>query len=366
MPPITLLVKPASSLCNMACAYCFYADVSEHRLSRSFGVMQKDTLEALIRRAFQFADGFVSFAFQGGEPTLAGLPFFQTVVELERKYNARGLRVQNALQTNGLLLDDAFCAFLAQNGFLTGLSMDGTEDIHDALRKDARLQGTYARVRDAARRMQKHGAEFNILCVVSASVARAPARVFDALREYRYLQFIPCLDALSGERGAHALSARDYGEFLKTLFDQYYDAWRAGAYVSVRDFDNYILRLRGELPEACGMQGACQHNFVIEADGGVYPCDFYVLDEWRMGNIREHSLARLAKSAVADRFIEVSRHEDEGCKACRYRALCRGGCRRHREPFVSGAPGRNVFCESYKALFEHAFPRMLEMARHER
>ena len=165
MPPISVLIKPASSLCNMRCKYCFYADITDNREVKSYGIMSEETLENLIKKAFEYASGSATFAFQGGEPTLAGLDFYRKLLQLEQKYNVKKIPVQNAIQTNGYVIDEEWAKFLAENKFLVGLSLDGTRDIHDSLRVDAAGKGTFSRVEKTAKLFKKHGVEFNILCV---------------------------------------------------------------------------------------------------------------------------------------------------------------------------------------------------------
>lgn len=362
MPPITMLIKPASSLCNMRCRYCFYADVVENRQVKSYGIMDDQTLEILVRKALDYAEGICSFGFQGGEPTLAGLDFYQKLVTLQRKYNVKNVPIHNAIQTNGYAITPEFARFLADHRFLVGLSMDGPQELHDRLRVDAKGQGTYEHVRKTAKLFDRYGVEYNILCVVNEYVASEPFAVFDALKRYRYLQFIPCLDGFDGQKQPYSLCPETYGTFLMRTFDRYYEAWKDGNYVSVRDFDNYVQRVAGYTPEQCGHSGVCSCYFLVEGDGGVYPCDFYVLDEWKIGDVHKDSFFRMMKSETAKRFVDLSRPRNAECLKCRWYALCRGGCRRNREPFVNGLPGKNTFCVSYQMFFDHAYERMVEMA----
>ncbi len=360
--PFTALVKPASSACNMRCRYCFYADEARSRAVANYGMMSLDTLECLVKKALTYAAGPVSFAFQGGEPTLAGLDFYRALMEMEKKYNARRLPVANAIQTNGLLIDDEWAAFLRENRFLVGLSLDGYGALHDALRPDAAGDGTFARACRAAEVMAKREVDFNILCVVSGPVARHGEKVYRYFRKrhFDYLQFIPCLDPLDGAPGEWSLSAEDYGRFLRETFALYYDDFMAGRPVSVRQFDNYVGMLLGRPPESCGMSGVCASYFTVEGDGSVYPCDFYVLDEWKMGNVREDSIEAMASSEAARRFVDVSRPINEKCAACRWLSLCRGGCRRNREPVSENA--LNQFCPAYQAFFEYAYEGLRRIA----
>ncbi|MDL2317818.1 anaerobic sulfatase maturase [Eubacteriales bacterium OttesenSCG-928-A19] len=362
MPPITLLIKPASSLCNMRCHYCFYADVSAHRTVPSYGIMSEATLETLVQKALAFAEGQCTFAFQGGEPTLAGLDFFERTVSLQKQYNTRKIPIHNAIQTNGLVIDEAWARFLAENRFLVGLSLDGDAAIHNDQRPDSGGKGTYARVVHAADLLKKHGCEYNILCVVTAGTARRGARVYNHLKRHQYLQFIACLEGfgVAGER--MPLTAAQYGQFLMTTFDLYYHDFMRGQYVSVRTFDNYIQLLLGNPPENCAMRGQCSCNLVVEGDGSVYPCDFFVLDTWRLGTVHENELPEMLMGETARRFVKTSLDVDEKCRACRWGALCRGGCRRDRVLTPDGAMGHNRFCAAYEAFFAYSYERMCEIA----
>lgn len=365
MPNVDMLIKPASSLCNMRCVYCFYADVSDRRKVKSYGIMSEQTQEELIHLALDYADGYCSFAFQGGEPTLAGLDFFRRQVELERKYNTKGIQIANSIQTNGLCIDSEWANFLSENRFLVGLSLDGPREIHDALRVDAAGQGTFDRVMETVRLFNRHGVDYNILTVVNRVVAQNAKAVYSFFRSqgFRYLQFIECLDPFDAKPRDYSLTCEDFADFLKAVFDEYYRDFMRGRYISVRSFDNYIAMLMGRPPESCGMSGSCTAYNLIEANGDVYPCDFYVLDRWRMGNIRTHTFAGLADSPVVREFTAQSLYVDGTCRRCKWYKLCRGGCRRCREPFVNGRPGLNRFCKAYKSFFAYAYSRMEQMAR---
>lgn len=363
MKPISLLIKPASSLCNMSCKYCFYADVSDNREIKSYGIMRDDTLENIVKKAFDYAEGIANFAFQGGEPTLAGLNFYKKLLDLQKKYNTNNIRVNNAIQTNGFNVNDEWAKFFADNKFLVGLSIDGTRDIHNSLRVDKSQRGTYDRIIKTATLFEKHRVEYNILCVVNNFVARYPKKVYDTLKKYKYIQFIPCLDNFDGTKSKFSLTNKRYTNFLKVTFDEYYKDFLKGNYVSVRNFDNYINMLMGKPPENCAMNGACTCYFVIEGDGSVFPCDFYVLDEWKLGNINENSFDEMITSDLAHKFVEVSKYKDEKCESCKYHFLCRGGCRRDREPLIDGKPCLNRLCDSYIDFFEHSYSKMYEIAR---
>lgn len=368
MNALGLLIKPASGRCNLACRYCFYRDVAEHREVADFGLMSSATAELLVRRAFEHGADAYTFAFQGGEPTLAGLAFFERfAAEVRRLQGERsGVSVAFAMQTNGVLIDAEWARFLKREGFLLGVSIDGPRLLHDAFRVRRDDTGTYAAVMAGVEALRAEGVPVNALCVVDAATADNAEKVYRHLRSrgFDWLQFIPCLDPLGEEPGGRSwsLSPEAYGRFLMTVFDLRYAEWRSGSPVSVRWFDNLIGMAMGMPPESCGMTGVCSANLVVEADGSVYPCDFYVTDEWRMGSIAESSFAELQSGETARRFVESSRLLDGDCLACFAYPLCRGGCRRDREPAVGGLPGPNRYCPAFKQFFAHAGERIMEMA----
>ena len=366
MPPLSLLIKPASGHCNLRCGYCFYHDVTAHREHRSYGFMALETLETLVRKALDFADGSCTFAFQGGEPTLAGLDFYRALIGFVERHNDKKASVHYAIQTNGIVVDAEWARFLHDHHFLVGLSLDGPKDIHDAQRVDASGTGSWRRVLEAARQMESAEVEYNILTVVTNQVARHVRQVYAFLKKngFRYLQFIPCLDPLEAVGDSDtALTPERYAYFLKELFDLWSADLMRGDMISIRDFENWVGMCAGRRPESCGMSGTCSCQFVVEADGSVFPCDFYVLDRYRMGSIVDDGFAELAASEPARRFIEESLPVDEACSACEWYPICRGGCRRYREPFVEGRPGLNRFCKAYQAFFAYTLPRMQELAR---
>lgn len=365
MPPVSILIKPASSSCNMRCRYCFYADVSQRREVKNAGIMDADTHENLVRKAMEYAEGSVSFAFQGGEPTLAGLDFYRRHIRLIEKYAKKGVSVTNSLQTNGYAIDGEWAKFFAENGFLVGLSLDGPREIHDLFRSDAAGNGTFGRIKRASEILAHSRVEFNILCVVTDYTARHADKILNFFIKsgFDYLQFIPCLDALGDAPERRALTPQRYGEFLRSSFDKYYDCFTRKRFLSIRNFDNYISLLLGRPAENCGMNGTCATYFVIEADGSVYPCDFYVLDEYCGGNINRDALQTVRDSPPFRRFVEQSLPIDRACKTCKWFALCKGGCRRYREPFADGMPTLNLYCESFKMFFETCAVRLADMAR---
>lgn len=367
MPNINLLVKPASSLCNMRCRYCFYEDEAAHRSQASMGIMTAETADRLIDQALAAAGagGSVSVAFQGGEPTVAGLEFFHHFVENMARRNTGRLPVSYAIQTNGLALDADWAAFLAKHHFLVGISVDGDKTLHDEFRIDAAGKGTWTRVQKNLVLLQKAGVACNLLCVVTRRCAKSAVRTYHALQKtgVGYLQFIPCLDPLGEPRGQRpwSLTPQDYGTFLCALFDAWYRDWETGHYTSVRLFDDYVHLAMGLPASTCASGGQCGAYFVVEADGGVYPCDFYVLDEWKLGNLRDTPLAALGQSERALAFLQKGLQHPADCAACPWQRLCFGGCKRDWTTDAAGQV-QNYYCPAFRRFFAYAEPRLRRIA----
>lgn len=366
MPALSLLIKPASGNCNMRCRYCFYADELDNREIRSYGKMSVDTMHTIVDKAMEYGDYECTIAFQGGEPTLAGLDFYRDLVAYVTAHeNPKKLKIHYALQTNGYLINEEWAAFLGENHFLVGVSLDGLKEIHDRYRLDAAGKGTYQRVISAIRLLEKHQVEYNILTVVTAATARNGQKIYNYFKKnhFGYQQYIECLDPIGEEPGQHeySLTPEKYGGFLKSMFDAWYLDMRSGTYVYNRYFENLMMIMAGQQPESCNMRGVCGKQWVFEADGSVYPCDFYALDQWRLGNIQENSFEEMDEKRDELGFIQWSMRQQEDCQKCRWFGLCRNGCRRNREPVTAESTNRNYFCKSYQMFFEYAYPRLAEI-----
>lgn len=366
MPPITVLIKPSSSNCNLRCRYCFYYDVAANREHSSFGFMTEETVSQVIQKALDFAEGECTFAFQGGEPTLIGLEFFKKVIALQQKYNSKQIRINNAIQTNGYHLTEQWAGFFHDNHFLVGLSLDGNKHTHNVNRVNAKGEGTFFDIMDTARLLEQYKVDYNILTVVNSSTAKKAGKIYEFYRKnnFHYLQFIPCLDPIGKVQGGedYSLNGDDYGIFLKELFDLWFEDLQKGKQPYIRQFENYIAILLGQHPESCDQSGTCNYQFVVESDGEVYPCDFYVLDAYKLGNLNHITFEDIQKNRRDIGFIEYSLTDHEACKPCRYFPVCRGGCRRHREFGTSGNLP-NSFCKAYQTFFEHCLDRMLYIAQ---
>jgi uncharacterized protein len=358
-PPLQfqLLIKPAGSRCNLRCKYCFYMDNDRHFPSPEEGrgkVMSRETLDTMVRELLSYRMPQTVFAWQGGEPTLAGLDFFKAAVEAQQEYGDDGQVVGNALQTNGVLLDDEWCAFLAKYHFLVGLSLDGPRKVHEANRGKS-----FDKVMAAAERMRKHGVEFNILTVVSHANAQRGAETYRWLTEQGFndLQFIPCLaPGPHGTPGDHAAQAEQIGDFLVAAFDQWFP--RDFGAVSERIFTSLLSHFVHGQPNLCTFQGRCGDYMAVERGGELFPCDFFIQPPWQLGQIREDEMKVVYTEERPRRFGPLKAQVDDECRDCEFFPMCHGGCPRDRDE-----RGRNVFCAGYKKFFAHAAPKLQPLAR---
>ncbi|MBR2056808.1 MAG: radical SAM protein [Clostridia bacterium] len=375
MPPVSLMIKPASSNCNLRCKYCFYHDLASCREMPSHGMMTLDTLEDILKKAFEFADGsMVMISFQGGEPLLAGKDFFRGFASMLPRLNTKRSAVHVGVQTNGTLIDEEWCDIFLKNRYLVGLSLDG-DAVTNVLRIDAKGEDTFDRVYSAAKMLQAKKVDFNILTVITKPVVDNISRVYSFFRKnkFKHLQFIPCLKPLgmpkadtpesfyeNGDEAENMMNAEDfhinaddYEIFLKKAFSLYTRDYIDGRYTSIRLFDNFVRLAHSQRAEQCGMNGHCTHQYVIEADGEVYPCDFYCTDEYSLGNILDTDFAKLERSPKAIKFIEESLGIEEKCKECNYYRLCKNGCKRERIDLDK--------CTAYKNFFPYALPHLKRM-----
>lgn len=367
MPPISVLIKPSSGMCNMACDYCFYCDESQKRARASYGFMSETTLKNVIRKTMLRAEGMASYTFQGGEPTLRGLDFFEKALSYQKQYNKNNVQVYNSLQTNGLILDDAWCRFLRENHFLTGISLDGIKKTHDAFRRSRNENApTFDRVCRAITLLETHHVEFNILTVANQAVAQNIQEIyaFYKRQKWNYQQYIACLDPMDEPYGknSYSIHPESYGQFLTELFRLWHKDWKKNRQPYIRQFENYIGILLGQFPESCDQRGTCSIQYAVEADGSVYPCDFYMMDEYFLGNFNENRLDEIDAKRRETGFLERSLLLGENCKLCTYYPLCRGGCQRSRlwNPKIDAY--QNYFCQSYRIFFDACLDGLMEAA----
>lgn len=339
MKNINIMIKPASSLCNMRCKYCFYGEVSDIREVKSYGIMTPETMGDILRvleKDLENGDR-INFAFQGGEPTLAGIDFFKTFVSIVKGWRIN-VNVSYALQTNATLIDENWCMFLKDNNFLVGVSFDILQEYHDEQRATADGKGTYKRVLHAIQLLEKYKVEYNVLCTLTNSIARYPKKVWDTIVQLniKYVQFTPCLGNLKDDAStAFSLTPNRFAQFYTKLFQLWYEAYKRGKYVSIKLFDDIINLMVLKIPTSCGINGYCKPQLVVEADGSVYPCDFYCLDEYKLGNIREQGFAELLKSQNVSKFLSRPHTQPLACDKCRYSRFCGGNCQRMQKEICS-------------------------------
>ena len=354
---ISVMIKPSSASCNLRCRYCFYADVSEQREVVNHGIMSREMMRLLVRRISEYLDGngTANISFQGGEPTLAGLDYFHAFTEEFRKYP--GVETHFSIQTNGTRIDEEWARFFHDNEFLVGVSLDGYEKNMNAFRLDTSGKGVYFTVMKGIDTLRKNKVEFNILTVVTRDLAKHPKALFDSYRSHRfdYVQLIPCLPAFDEKDDGMSLTLNEYASFYKEFYACWEKEAKKGNFISVNLFDNLAGMLSGYPPYQCGMLGRCTVQFVIESNGDVYPCDFYCLDEYCLGNLEDTSFDRLRQSPAAEAFLAGSDARKKPCASCPYVRICSGGCRRQNICYLS-----DEAC-AYREVLQDILPKMQKL-----
>lgn len=372
-----VLVKPVGPLCNLDCGYCFYLEKKNLYPGNTNWHMREEVLESHIRQYIEAQDGpTVHFGWQGGEPTLRGLPFFRTAMELQKKY-AVGKRIENSLQTNGTLLDDDWGQFLAANGFLVGLSLDGPRDLHNRFRVHRGGRPSFEAVLRGLGILIKHGVQFNTLTVVHRRNAHHPLEVYRFLKECgsRFMQFIPvvervtaggcdrpefvspdtCEDAFVSE---WSVRPDQYGKFLCAIFDAWVRRDVGRYYVQI--FDTTLESWMGLQPSLCVFRQTCGDAMALEHNGDLFSCDHYVYPARRLGNIMETPMSILAASPGQRAFgMAKQGNLPRCCRECPWQFACNGECPKHRFlPAGDGERNLNYLCAGYKAFFGHVEPFM--------
>ena len=372
---IHVMAKPSGSACNLDCAYCFFLKKEKLYPGGHFR-MTDEVHEAYIRQLLEaHRTPEVTIAWQGGEPTLMGLDFFRRSLELQRRYQKPGTRIENTFQTNGILLDDEWCRFFHEHNFLIGLSLDGPRELHDFYRKDKKGRGTFERVVRAVRLLQKHKVEFNILCTVNSQNADHPLDVYHFFRDELgagYIQFIPIVERIhgNGETGFQegntvtdrSVRPEQWGHFLIKIFDEWVK--RDVGKTFVVNFDGALAGWLGMAGTVCIFGPTCGLALALEHNGDLYSCDHFVEPKHLLGNILSTPMTELVASGKQRRFGENKRETlPRICRDCEVLFVCNGECPKNR--FVQtpdGATGLNYLCAGYKAFFRHADKPMRIMA----
>ncbi|MGI5818431.1 MAG: anaerobic sulfatase maturase [Armatimonadota bacterium] len=357
--PLTVLIKPAGPDCNLACRYCFYSGKNEELFSDSPGHrMSDETLRELIRKYMNYHERIVPFAWQGGEPTLMGLDFFKRAVEYQQLYGRSGQQVSNSLQTNAVLLDDpAWARFLHEYHFLVGASIDGPPEVHDAFRRDHGGAGSHARVLAALENLLAHEVEVNVLAMVQPENVHRPAETYEYLLGLGvdFLQFIPLAERNAAGAGLadFSIAPADYGRFLCEIFDLWAAEQPRQAYV--RMFDDALAVVMGHDHPTCMFGPDCGPYFVVEHNGDIYACDFFVEERWKYGNIHDTRLHHIPRLELYRTFRarKTAGLGETACGRCEWFRMCHGGCPKYRV-MLGDAAQPTYFCEAYRMFFEHA------------
>lgn len=381
--PMYIMTKAAGSMCNLACKYCYYLEKNnlyrEQQPDRRF-IMTDDTLERFISMYIQSqTTPQVLFCWHGGESLMRPLSFYKRVVELQKKY-AAGRIIDNTIQTNGTLLDDEWCRFFRDNNWLVGVSVDGPQEFHDEYRRNKMGAPSFRKVMQGINLLKKHGVEWNALAVVNDFNADYPLDFYRFFKEIecRYIQFTPIVERIiprkDGRYLASPMDAQDipladfsvspaqWGDFLCAIFDE----WvlnDVGEYF-VQIFDATLANWIGEQPGVCSMARTCGHAGVMEYNGDVYSCDHFVFPEYKLGNIRTHTLVEMMFSERQQRFGADKRDRlPRQCRQCKFLFACNGECPKNRfATAADGEPGLNYLCEGYRKYFDHVAPYMDFMA----
>lgn len=361
MHDFSLLIKPSAADCNLRCVYCFY--LGRQALTPPHPRMSDEVLERTIASYMRSPQATsYTFSWQGGEPALMGLDFFKKAVELQMKYARPGAIVCNGFQTNATLITDELAAFLAEYKFLFGVSVDGPSQAHDTYRKTREGKPTHALALRGIERLRRHGAELNVLALVNDKTVKQPREIYGYFKNLGlfHQQYVPCVEFDgAGQLLPYSVTGREWGSFLCGIFDRWFadDVGR----ISIRLFDSMVEYLASGKRNACTMGTDCRQYFVVEHDGSVYPCDFFVRDDLRLGNIMSGSWRDFLASPVYRQFgLEKARWSDE-CRGCPWLALCHGDCQKFR-PLVGGQRAKSVLCEGWQAFYAHALPRLQGIA----
>ena len=382
--PFHIMTKPIGPICNLDCKYCFYLEKEKLYPDSENFKMKDEVLETYIQR-YIASQGTpeVTFAWQGGEPTLLGLSYFKRIVELQKKHSG-GKPISNAIQTNGTLLDDEWCEFFTENRFLVGISIDGPAHLHDAYRVDKKQKPTFEQVMRGLNLLKKHKTEFNTLTVVNAVNSEKPLEVYNFLKEIGsgFMQFIPLverkpdaaaqaanLDLAAPTDGGVSTSpvtswsvpSRLYGEFLCAIFDEWVHKDVGRHFVQI--FDVTLGNWVGAGPGLCVFSEKCGSALAIEHNGDLYSCDHYVYPQYKLGNLMNQSLGGMVHSPQQTKFgSDKSDTLPRYCRECEVRFACHGECPKHR--FIrtpDGEAGLNYLCPGYKRFFNHVATHMNTM-----
>ncbi len=367
-PVIGVMWKTVSEDCNLACDYCYYSRVGG-KIGPQINRIELPLLKKFIHEYMEYCQGGVaSFAWQGGEPLLAGLRFFEDVVYYQAKYAHPHTTISNSVQTNATLINEDWARFFKQYDFLVGVSLDGTQPIHDVRRITRTGSGTYRRVLRGIDHLRNAQVDFNILTVLHEQNIRRALELFQFYRQegFDYVQFIPAMDFRAQDPHKpprYLISPQEYGQFLCEAFDLWYNDGNPD--MSVRFFDNILARYVGEEAELCILRASCPTTLILEQNGDAYPCDFYINEDYRIGNVETDSLEAILEKMVYAQFLRKKPTLPTPCQTCEWLSLCHGGCPRNRGEtrWVDGAVDVDYFCSSYQQVYRYGHERIMRLAK---
>ena len=355
MKEFSLLIKPASADCNMDCNYCFYLEKSMLYPDKNIHRMSEATLEKLISSYMETSQECHTFGWQGGEPLVMGVEFFKNAARLQKKYGKTGSLVANGLQSNGTLIDEDFAKHFSKYKFLLGVSLDGPQYIHDHYRKSSGGKETFEKVMRGLRVLRANNVEFNILVLVN------DFNIDKAVEIYRFLvdngfyfhQYIPCVEFdEKGNLKPFYINGEQWGSFLIDLFNQWYP--RDIHKVSIRLFDSILNHLVYQKANICHMGNNCRQYLVVEYNGDVYPCDFFVTKDLKLGNINDDSWEELICSDAYIEFGKAKSNYGPICSSCQYLDFCYGDCPKYRYSNMDGTKILSSLCSGWKLFFNHS------------
>lgn len=352
--------KTVSEACNLACDYCYYSTCKGR--PGKINKIDLTMLEKFIKEYMEIKKGGVPFVWQGGEPMLAGLAFFQEVIRLQKKHAPRRTVISNSIQTNGTMINEKWASFFKEYNFLVGVSIDGPKYINDARRVTSTGKGSYDAIMKGINHLKKAQVDFNILTVLHENNINHPDELMQFYQDnqFTHVQFIPCMDFKAqdiNQPPQYHITPKEYGDFLCRVFDIWYND--GNPTISVRFFDNMLANYLNQSAELCSHLEVCPKTIIFEQNGDAYPCDFHIHDDYKLGNIDTDSLIDMLNHPNMEKFSSLKPAIAEKCKSCEFLSLCNGGCPRNRP---ANNEDTEYFCESFQQIYRHAHTRMEQLA----
>lgn len=379
--PLYVMLKPAGAHCNLACKYCYYLEKNNLYDKSHRHIMSDEMLEQFTREYIEAQTmPQVLFTWHGGEPLVRSIDFYKKALTLQKKY-ARGRRIDNVIQTNGTMLTDEWCEFFAQNNWLVGISIDGPQEYHDHYRLTTTGNPSWQKVMHGIELLKKHHVEWNAMAVVNAYNADHPLEFYHFFKDNgcQYLQFTPIVERLTKHQDGRTLASladnheipladfsvtpEQWGSFLCAIFDEWVRNDVGKMFVEI--FDCTLANWMGVLPGICAYSKNCGHAGIMEHNGDVYSCDHFVFPEYKLGNIRDHTLIEMLYGDKQHAFSRLKHTSlPRQCKECDMEFACHGECPKNRfEKDKYGEPGLNYLCKGYYQYYSHVAPYMDFMKR---